>query len=110
MLRTEVIGQTEVYKGSQADLEEGGIGGTVNIRTRNPLELPSSTFTASLQGSYTELADTTDPQAGALFSWKNDAQSFGFLIAAIYQERNLRRDGIEFLGYSDRAIDDQGGD
>jgi iron complex outermembrane receptor protein len=109
MLPTEVIGQTEVYKGSQADLEEGGVGGTINIKTRNPLDLPTTTFTASLQGSYTELADSTDPQVGALFSWKNDAESVGVLVAAIYQERNIRRDGIEFLGYSDRAIASQGG-
>ena len=109
MLPTEVIGQTEVYKGSQADLEEGGIGGTVNIKTRNPLDLPSTTFSASLQGSYSDLADTTDPQAGALFSWKNDADTLGVLVAAIYQERNLRRDGVEFLGYSDRVVADQGG-
>jgi iron complex outermembrane receptor protein len=109
MLPTEVIGSTEVYKGSQADLEEGGIGGTVNIKTRNPLDLPSGMFSASLQGSYTELADTTDPQVGALFSWKNDAQSVGILLAGIYQERNIRRDGIEFLGYSDRSIASQGG-
>jgi iron complex outermembrane receptor protein len=110
MLPTEVIGSTEVYKGSQADLEEGGIGGTVNIKTRNPLDLPSGMFSASLQGSYTDLADTSDPQVGALFSWKNDAQSVGVLIAGMYQERHLRRDGVEFLGYSDRAITDQGGD
>jgi iron complex outermembrane receptor protein len=110
MLPTEVIGQTEVIKGSQADIEEGGIGGTVNVKTRNPLDLPTTTFSASLQGSYTELADKTDPQVGALFSWKNEAETFGFLVAGIYQERNLRRDGIEFLGYSDRVINDQGGE
>jgi iron complex outermembrane receptor protein len=109
MLPTEVIGQTEVIKGSQADIDEGGIGGTVNIKTRNPLDLPSTTFSASLQGSYSDLADSTDPQVGALFSWKNQAESVGFLVAGIYQERHLRRDGIEFLGYSDRVIDDQGG-
>ncbi|HET9474641.1 MAG TPA: TonB-dependent receptor, partial [Steroidobacteraceae bacterium] len=109
MLPTEVIGQTEVIKGSQADIEEGGIGGTVNIKTRNPLDLPSTTFSGSLQGAFTELADSTDPQATALFSWKNDADSVGILLAGIYQERNIRRDGIEFLGYSDRAIADQGG-
>lgn len=109
MLPTEVIGSADVYKGSQADIDEGGIGGTVNIRTRNPLDLPANTFTASAQGSYTELADSTDPQAGALYSWKNDSSSLGFLIAALYQERNLRRDGIEFLGYSDRQIPSQGG-
>jgi iron complex outermembrane receptor protein len=110
MLPTEVIGQTEVIKGSQADIEEGGIGGTVNVKTRNPLDLPSTTFSASLQGAYTELADTTDPQVAALFSWKNDAETFGLLVAGIYQERNLRRDGIEFLGYSDRVINDQSGE
>src|SRR5262245_26689816 len=90
MLPTEVIGQTEVIKGSQADIEEGGIGGTVNIKTRNPLDLPSTTFSASLQGAYTELADSTDPQATALFSWKNEAESVGILLAGIYQERNIR--------------------
>jgi iron complex outermembrane recepter protein len=109
MLPTEVIGSTEVYKGSQADIEEGGIGGTVNIRTRNPLDLPANTFSASAQTSYTELADETDPQVGALFSWKNSADTLGFLIAGLYQERNLRRDGVEFLGYSDREVADQGG-
>jgi iron complex outermembrane receptor protein len=110
MLPTEVIGSTEVYKGSQADLDEGGIGGTVNIRTRDPLDLPSGMFSASLSGAYTELADSTDPQVGALYSWKNDAETFGLLLAGIYQERNLRRDGIEFLGYSDRAIAAEGGE
>lgn len=109
MLPTEVIGATEVYKGSRADLEEGGIGGTVNVRTRDPLDLPSMTFSASAQGAYTELADETDPQVSALFSWKNDAETLGVLLAGLYQQRNLRRDGIEFLGYSDRQIDDQGG-
>jgi iron complex outermembrane receptor protein len=109
MLPTEVIGATEVYKGSRADIEEGGIGGTVNIRTRNPLDLPSMTLSASAQGAYTELADEMDPQVSALFSWKNDSETLGLLFAGLYQERHLRRDGIEFLGYSDRQIDDQGG-
>ena len=31
------------------------------------------------------------------------------LVAGLYQERHIRRDGIEFLGYSDRVIADQGG-
>ena len=39
MLPADIIGQTIVYKTSQADLEEGGIGGTVDVSTRNPLDL-----------------------------------------------------------------------
>ena len=39
MLPSEIVGQLEVYKSPQADIEEGGIGGTINVNTRNPLDL-----------------------------------------------------------------------
>lgn len=99
LLPSDLIGQTIVYKTSQADLEEGGIGGTVNVITRNPLDLPSMTTFAKLEGAYTDLADEFDPQASALVSWKNGAESVGFLLAGVYQERNIRRDGVEVLTY-----------
>jgi len=109
MLPSEVVGNIEVYKGSRADLEEGGIGGTVDVRTRNPLDLDRFTISASAQGAFSELADELDPQASGLLSFKNEEETVGFLVSAIYQERHVRRDGIEFLGYADRAIADQGG-
>ncbi|HEY8508235.1 MAG TPA: TonB-dependent receptor [Steroidobacteraceae bacterium] len=109
MLPSEIVGELEVFKSPQADIEEGGIGGTINVRTRNPLDLAPFTFSASVQAARTDLADSTDPQASALISWKNSEETFGILAAALYQERQLRRDGIEFLGYSDRPIAEQGG-
>ena len=39
MLPADVIGQVKVYKSPQADFEEGGIGGTIDVGTRNPLDL-----------------------------------------------------------------------
>jgi iron complex outermembrane receptor protein len=100
MLPADLIAQTVVYKTSQADLEEGGIGGTVNVITRNPLDLASGTIFAKLEGAYTELADEFDPNASALVSWKNGEESLGFMLSGIYQERNIRRDGVEVLTYS----------
>ena len=44
LLPADIIGQTIVYKTSQADLEEGGIGGTVDVKTRNPLDLEPFTI------------------------------------------------------------------
>ncbi len=99
MLPADLIAETVVYKTSQADLEEGGIGGTVNVITRNPLDLPSMTFLGKLEGAYTDLADEYDPHAAALVSWKNGEESLGLLLAGIYQERNIRRDGVEVLTY-----------
>ena len=101
LLPSEIINQTKVFKSPSADLEEGGIGGTIDIITRRPLDLPSMYVSASLQGVYTENSEKFDPQASGLFSWKNADDTFGVLLAGIYQERNIRRDGIEVLGYID---------
>ncbi len=99
MLPSDIIGQVRVYKSSQANLEEGGIGGTVDVITRKPFDLDSFTAVANLQLAHTELADETDPNVSGLISWTNDQRTFGVMAAAVRQERNIRRDGVEVLGY-----------
>ena len=101
MLPSDIIGQVVVSKTPTADLEEGGIGGVINVVTRKPLDLKPMETYLSVQGAYTELSDEFDPQASGLFSWKNESETVGFLVAGLYQERNIRRDGVEVLGYFD---------
>lgn len=103
-LPAEIVGQLDVYKSAQADVEEGGIGGTINVHTRHPLDLDRWSLSASAQGAYTERSDKFDPQASGLISWKNDAETFGVLLGGVYQKRRIRRDGVEVLGYQDYAI------
>jgi len=98
-LPAEIVGQLDVYKSSQADVEEGGIGGTINVHTRSPLDLKRWTLSASAQAVYSERSDKFDPQASGLISWKNDAETFGVLVGGVYQKRRIRRDGVEVLGY-----------
>jgi iron complex outermembrane receptor protein len=105
MLPSDIIGSVEVHKSSQADFEEGGIGGTINVITRNPLDLESMAFYGSAQVAYTDLADESTPQANLMFSWKNDAENLGILLAGVYQDRKIRRDGVEVLGYFPVDID-----
>jgi iron complex outermembrane receptor protein len=100
MLPADLIGKVEVQKTAQADVEEGGIGGTVDVRTRKPLDLDPFTAYASVQGAYTELSNKKDPYGTGLISFKDDENRFGFLLAAVYQERHIRRDGFEVLGYA----------
>lgn len=108
MLPSDIIGEVKVFKTQQADLEEGGIGGTVDVLTRNPLDLQSLTISGTLQGAYSELADETDPQASALVSWKNADSTLGVLVAGVYQKRTVRRDGVEVLGYFDAPAEGGG--
>lgn len=98
-LPSEIVGKLEVYKSPQADVEEGGIGGTINVNTRNPLDLKAWSVSASAQMVYSDKRKNWNPQASGLFSWKNAAETFGVLVGAVYQKRDIRRDGVEVLGY-----------
>jgi iron complex outermembrane receptor protein len=98
-LPAEIIGRLEVYKSPQADVEEGGVGGTINVITRNPLDLDPLTLSASAQAAYSDLSGKVDPQVSGLISWKNEDETFGVLVGAIYQKRRTRRDGLEIFGY-----------
>jgi iron complex outermembrane receptor protein len=90
-----------VQKSSSAELVEGGVAGSVDIVTRKPLDDFSKPFTleASAGAVYADLPSKTDPQFSALGAWKNDANNFGVMLQLFYEKRDLRRDGIEVLGY-----------
>jgi len=100
LLPSEIVGKLEVFKSSEADLVEGGIGGTINLSSRKPLDLPANSFSLTAQANYNDLADKVKPQVSGLYSWKNQDGTFGILLAGFYQEREFRRDGQEFLGYT----------
>ncbi len=102
MLPSEIVGGIVVYKSSQADLVEGGIGGTVIVKTRKPLDLDTNTVFVSVKGDYGTISEETDPELSGLFSWKNDDESFGILAAGSFSETSYQRNGIEsLLGWGD---------
>lgn len=95
LLPSELVGDIEVYKSSQADLDEGGVGGTVVINTRRPLDMDSFAIHGSLEGTHTDDSGEIGPQASALVSWKSEDDKFGVLVSGVYQERELQRQGTE---------------
>jgi iron complex outermembrane receptor protein len=99
LLPSELIGLVKVYKSPTAELDEGGIGGTIDVRTRKPLDLKPFVWTGSAQDAYTQKSGSNDPNLSALLSWRNDASNMGVLLSAVFDKRNIRRDGVEVLGY-----------
>lgn len=97
LLSPEMIGSVEVYKSAQADIDEGGLGGTVILNTRKPLDLDAHTINLSVDAQYSDLAEETDPSFSGLYSWKNESETFGALIAVSRQERTVRRETTELF-------------
>lgn len=95
LLPSELVGNIEVYKSSQADLQEGGIGGTIQINTRRPLDLEHLAVYVSAEAQYQDDSEETDPLYSGLVSWKSENETFGALISGVYQERSLQRQGNE---------------
>ena len=99
-LPSELVAGVEVGKTPLASLDEGAIGGVVDIKTFRPLDLGRSTVALSATASRPELAGETDPRISGLVSWTNEAQTFGVLAAAVFDQRTLRQDRITGVGWS----------
>lgn len=104
ILASEMIKGAEVYKASQADIDEGGLGGTVILRTRKPLELDANTVHASVEGQYSSNGENWDPSVSGMYSWKNNDETFGILASLAFQGRTVHREGMEDFGWFGPSI------
>ena len=94
-LASQLVQSIEVHKTPRADIDEGSIGGTVIVRTRQPLSVADQLISVQLEQQYSELSAHWDPQASALGSWSNTDDTFGVLASFNVQNRRSRRDGQE---------------
>lgn len=95
LLPSELIGGIEAYKTSQADLNEGGVGGTVIVKTRKPLDLDANTAWFGTTAKVGTVSDELAPEVSGLYSWKNDSETFGVLVSAAAEDSEYVRRGTE---------------
>jgi iron complex outermembrane receptor protein len=98
LLAPQIVSKVEVYKSPEAWLDEGSIGGTVNISTRKPLDLEGTTISGAVSYLYNDRIKSGDPSISAMLGWKNQASNFGLIVSAQRSEESIRRDGIESYG------------
>lgn len=99
LLSPTIISQAVLYKTPEARLQEGAIGGTVDVVTRKPLDLKSNTIAATAGGEYNDRAKRGSFRGSALYSWKNDDETIGFLGSASYDKEQLSRAGVASYWY-----------
>ena len=99
LLSPTIISQAIVYKTPEARLQEGAIGATVDIVTRKPLDLKANTIALNAGGEYNDRANRGSFRGSALYSWRNDDETIGFLGAINYDKEQLSRAGVASYWY-----------
>ena len=110
-LPSELIQSAAVIKSPSANLLEGSIGGTVDVRTARPFDLPNFLVAGSVGGSVETERTDWGPRASGLLSWTNDEDTFGVLVTGNYSERNFQLDRVDINGYfraSEQGFVDEG--
>lgn len=94
----ELMSGVDTYKNQMAELIEGGIAGSVNMRTRVPFDQEGQMLAVSVDGNYGDLSEEVTPEASALYSNRWDTAGggeFGVLANVAYSEVNTRTEGIQ---------------
>jgi TonB-dependent receptor len=103
LLAAELISGAEVYKSSQARLQDGGIGATLNVKTPRPLDLGGFKAVVSAKGQYERNSDKVTPQGFGLISNTFADGKFGVLASISYQKRDAQTRYTQNRGYIPRT-------
>lgn len=93
LLPSNMLSSAELFKTPEARLDEGGIGGTVILHTRRPLDMESNTGFVSAEGTWADTTKKTDGQFSGSYSWHDKDDRFGVFVGYTDQKRTTRTMG-----------------
>ena len=99
LLPAELISGADVYKTTDASLQEGGIGSTINLRTPRPFDIKGQRIVLSAKGEYEDLSGQAAPEVFGLYSNTFFNGRLGVLGSVSYQKRQARIDQAQDDGY-----------
>ncbi|HEY2008910.1 MAG TPA: TonB-dependent receptor [Rhizomicrobium sp.] len=82
-----------VHKTSEADIEEGALGATVDLHTPHPFDHQGFTLASSFEGGYNDLAGTFNPRGSVLVSDTFLGGTLGVLLSGAYGIYNITEEG-----------------
>ena len=93
LLPSNMLSSAELFKTPEARIDEGGVGGTVILHTRRPLDLESNTGFINVEGTWADTSKKTDAQFSGQYSWHSADDRFGVLVGYTQQKRTTRTMG-----------------
>ncbi|RZZ84761.1 TonB-dependent receptor [Pseudoxanthomonas winnipegensis] len=95
LLPANMLSSAELFKTPEARLDEGGIGGTVILHTRRPLDQEANTGFFSAEGTWADTTKKTDGQFSGSYSWHDEDDRFGVFVGYTQQKRHARTMGAD---------------
>jgi TonB-dependent receptor len=97
-LASEGVRTLEVYKTGRAAIPSGGIGATINVVTRRPLDGKESGFSGSIGAKAVydtsvngclDCGSKVTPEVSGVVNWTDPSDMFGVALFGSYQKRNF---------------------
>ncbi|HWU69868.1 MAG TPA: TonB-dependent receptor [Pseudoxanthomonas sp.] len=109
---SELMSGVDVYKNQKADMIEGGLGGSVDLRTFMPFDFKDSKFAVSMSANKGDFAKKLEPSGSVLYSnrWNTDAGEFGVLVDIAHSGLATRTDGMFLRPFFETRNTDLNGD
>jgi TonB-dependent receptor len=97
---SELFTRLAVYKTSYAELQEGGLGATLDLRSARPFDYDGLTVALSGQLGYNDLSEESDPRGAFLISNTFADGKFGALFSIAMSQRNISDEGSSTVRWS----------
>ncbi|MCM8732161.1 TonB-dependent receptor [Hephaestia sp. GCM10023244] len=97
-LASEGVRTLEVYKTGRAAVPSGGIGATINVVTRHPLDSNQSGLSGSIGAKAVydtsvngclDCGSKVTPELSGVLNWADESNTFGVALFGSYQKRNF---------------------
>lgn len=103
----ELFRKVEVYKSPVASIDEGGLGGTVELQTLRPSDLGERTGAVNVEGVYNEITDTLSPRLSA-FVGHELSPTVSALFGVAYSEFSAASQSYDAVRWTRRDFDADG--
>lgn len=105
---SDLFNNITVRKTASADVEEGSLGATVDLRTSRPFDYDGATGAFSAQVAYNDLSETYGPRVGGLISnrWVSpEFGEFGLLFSIAVSDRDSIEEGFSSVRWGPASGD-----
>ena len=101
---SDLFNSLTVRKTSEASVDEGSLGATVDLHTAHPLDYNKFVLIGQAKAAYNDLSDTVGPQLSGLISNVFDDGKFGALASVSWSKRDYLDTGASTVRWDQAQV------